>query len=62
LSVGKEAFTAFRASRVDQTPDTDALGVSTIIPGLRNLNGWTGVAFALVAVTTVVGALEPYIA
>ena len=35
---------------------------STIILGLQNLNGWTGVAFALVAVTTVVGALEPFFA
>ncbi|MFD8495999.1 SLATT domain-containing protein [Amycolatopsis sp. NPDC059657] len=35
---------------------------STIILGLQNLNGWTGTAFALVAVVTVIGALEPFFA
>ncbi|GAA4543561.1 SLATT domain-containing protein [Amycolatopsis samaneae] len=37
-------------------------GMSTIILGLQNLDGWTGFAFALVAVTTVVSALEPFFA
>jgi len=35
---------------------------STIILGLQNLNGWTGTAFALIAVVTVVSALEPFFA
>jgi hypothetical protein len=35
---------------------------STIILGLQNLDGWTGVAFALVTVVTVVSALEPFFA
>ncbi len=35
---------------------------STIILGLQNLDGWTGTAFALVAVVTVVSALEPFFA
>lgn len=35
---------------------------STIILGLQNLDGWTGTAFALVAIVTVVGALEPFFA
>jgi len=42
-----------------------ALGLSatsTIILGLQNLDGWTGTAFALVAVVTVVSALEPFFA
>jgi hypothetical protein len=34
--------------------------VSTIILGLRNLSGWAGGAFALVAVVTAVSALEPF--
>lgn len=36
--------------------------VSTIILGLQNLDPWTGTAFALVAVVTVVSALEPFFA
>ncbi|GLZ28872.1 hypothetical protein Lesp02_10620 [Lentzea sp. NBRC 105346] len=35
---------------------------STIILGLQNLNPWTGTAFSLVAVATVLGALEPFFA
>lgn len=35
---------------------------STIILGLQNLDGWTGFAFALVTVVTVVSALEPFFA
>ncbi|WP_410655251.1 DUF4231 domain-containing protein [Amycolatopsis sp. lyj-112] len=35
---------------------------STIILGLQNLNPWTGTAFALVAVVTVVNVLEPFFA
>jgi len=35
---------------------------STIILGLQNLDGWTGTAFALVAIVTVVSALEPFFA
>jgi hypothetical protein len=35
---------------------------STIILGLQNLDPWTGTAFSLVAVVTVVGALEPFFA
>ncbi|HEY0638760.1 MAG TPA: SLATT domain-containing protein [Pseudonocardiaceae bacterium] len=35
---------------------------STVILGLQNLDGWTGTAFALVAVTTVIGTLEPFFA
>lgn len=35
---------------------------STIILGLQNLNPWTGTAFSLVAIATVVGALEPFFA
>ncbi|MFD5090582.1 SLATT domain-containing protein [Amycolatopsis thailandensis] len=35
---------------------------STVILGLQNLNPWTGTAFALVAVVTVVNVLEPFFA
>lgn len=35
---------------------------STIILGLQDLNGWTGVAFALVAAVTVVNSIEPFFA
>lgn len=35
---------------------------STIILGLQNLNAWTGIAFSLVAVVTVVNTLEPFFA
>jgi hypothetical protein len=35
---------------------------STIILGLQKLNFWTGIAFALVAVVTVVNTLEPFFA
>jgi hypothetical protein len=35
---------------------------STIILGLQNLNTWTGIAFALVAIVTVVNTLEPFFA
>jgi hypothetical protein len=35
---------------------------STIILGLQKLNLWTGIAFALVAVVTVVNTLEPFFA
>lgn len=33
---------------------------STIILGIQDLDFWTGVGFALVAVATVVGAIEPF--
>ncbi|MEU9993248.1 DUF4231 domain-containing protein [Streptomyces sp. NPDC048045] len=33
---------------------------STIILGLQNLNTWAGLAFALVAVGTLLGAVEPF--
>jgi hypothetical protein len=35
---------------------------STIILGLQDLNVWTGIAFALVAVVTAVNTLEPFFA
>jgi hypothetical protein len=35
-------------------------GASTIILGLQNLNFWAGLGFSLVAVTTVVNAVEPF--
>lgn len=35
---------------------------STIILGLQDLDFWTGLAFSLVAVLTVLGALEPFFA
>ncbi|MFK0245685.1 DUF4231 domain-containing protein [Amycolatopsis azurea] len=35
---------------------------STVILGLQNLNPWTGTAFALVAIVTVVNVLEPFFA
>jgi hypothetical protein len=35
---------------------------STIILGWQTLNVWTGLAFSLVALTTVVSALEPFFA
>jgi hypothetical protein len=35
---------------------------STIILGLQNLDPWTGTAFSLVAIVTVVSALEPFFA
>jgi hypothetical protein len=35
---------------------------STIILGLQDLDFWTGLAFALVAVLTVLGAVEPFFA
>jgi hypothetical protein len=35
---------------------------STIILGLQNLDPWTGTAFSLVAVVTVVSAMEPFFA
>ncbi|MCM0674669.1 DUF4231 domain-containing protein [Micromonospora phytophila] len=35
---------------------------STIILGLQNLEFWTGLAFALVAVATVVNTVEPFFA
>jgi hypothetical protein len=35
---------------------------STIILGLQQLNTWTGVAFAFIAVVTTVNALEPFFA
>lgn len=35
---------------------------STIILGLQNLDPWTGTAFALIAVITVISALEPFFA
>lgn len=35
---------------------------STIILGLQNLDPWTGTAFSLIAVVTVVSALEPFFA
>ncbi|MEV7550087.1 DUF4231 domain-containing protein [Amycolatopsis sp. NPDC089917] len=35
---------------------------STVILGLQNLNPWTGTAFALVAVVTVVNVFEPFFA
>jgi hypothetical protein len=37
-------------------------GASTIILGLQNLDFWTGLGFSLVAVATVVNALEPFFA
>jgi hypothetical protein len=37
-------------------------GASTIILGLQKLNVWTGIAFALVAVVTIVNTLEPFFA
>ncbi|MCN9244413.1 SLATT domain-containing protein [Streptomyces sp. RY43-2] len=33
---------------------------STVILGLQNLNTWAGLAFALVAVGTLLGAVEPF--
>ncbi|MFB6712865.1 MULTISPECIES: DUF4231 domain-containing protein [unclassified Streptomyces] len=33
---------------------------STIILGLQNLNTWAGLAFALVALVTLLGAVEPF--
>jgi len=44
---------------------TGALTMSataTIILGWQNLNPWTGLAFSLIALTTVVNALEPFFA
>ncbi|MEU5696807.1 SLATT domain-containing protein [Actinosynnema sp. NPDC020468] len=41
------------------------LGLSataTILLGWQNLDAWTGLAFSLIALTTVVGALEPFFA
>ena len=35
---------------------------ATIILGRQNLNAWTGLAFSLIALTTVVNALEPFFA
>jgi hypothetical protein len=35
---------------------------ATIILGLQKLNSWTGIAFSLVAVVTVVNTLEPFFA
>jgi hypothetical protein len=35
---------------------------STIILGLQELNVWTGIAFSLVAIVTVVNTLEPFFA
>jgi hypothetical protein len=35
---------------------------STVILGLQNLNFWTGIGFALVALLTVVNTLEPFFA
>jgi hypothetical protein len=35
-------------------------GASTIILGLQDLNFWAGLAFSLVALTTVVGGVEPF--
>jgi hypothetical protein len=35
---------------------------STIILGLQQLNAWTGTAFSLVAIVTVVNTLEPFFA
>jgi hypothetical protein len=35
------------------------LATSTIILGLQNVTGWTGLAFALVVMVTIVSALEP---
>ena len=37
-------------------------GTSTIILGLQDLDFWTGLGFSLVAVATVVNALEPFFA
>jgi hypothetical protein len=37
-------------------------GASTIILGLQNLDGWTAVGFSLVALVTIVNALEPFFA
>jgi hypothetical protein len=35
-------------------------GASTVILGLQNLTFWASLAFSLVAVTTVLGAVEPF--
>jgi hypothetical protein len=35
---------------------------STIILGLQKLNPWTGIAFSLIAIVTVVNTLEPFFA
>jgi len=51
----------YRSSAVKVT--SLALSVtSTIILGLQKLNVWTGIAFSLVAVVTVVNTLEPFFA
>jgi hypothetical protein len=35
-------------------------GTATIILGLQNLTFWAGLGFALVAITTIVNAVEPF--
>lgn len=35
-------------------------GASTVILGLQNLTFWAGLAFSLVAITTVLAAVEPF--
>jgi hypothetical protein len=37
-------------------------GAATIILGLQSLDGWTALGFSLVAIATVVSALEPFFA
>ncbi|MFC3346648.1 DUF4231 domain-containing protein [Streptomyces echinoruber] len=49
-----------RASSIVRLLTLSLSAASTIILGLQNLNAWAGLAFALMALVTLAGAVEPF--
>lgn len=61
LQYSRRKRTSFRRASSTLKAATILLsGASTIILGVQNLDFWAGIGFALVALTTVVAAIEPF--
>lgn len=61
IAYSRRKRTGFRsASSVLKIATLALSAASTIILGIQNLDFWTGIGFALVALATVVSAVEPF--
>lgn len=61
IDYAKRRQARFRRSAVVLRMTTLALsGIATVILGLQDLSLWASLAFSLVALTTVLGAVEPF--
>jgi hypothetical protein len=61
LQYSRRKRSSFRlASSVLKTATVALAGSSTIILGIQNLDFWAGLGFALVALATVLAAVEPF--